>query len=138
MITGGCHCGAVRYEIEGEPVWAGFCHCRNCQRLTGTGHACYMGVRSDKLSVRGETRRYPITLASGVTLVRRFCPTCGSQIFGEPGSTPGMANVYAGTLDDTALFRPTDAIFTRTRPPWDCISGDLREYAGHPAEEPRP
>jgi hypothetical protein len=82
MITGGCHCGAVRYEIQGEPSWAGFCHCRNCQRITGTGHACYMGVPRDRITIRGGTRAYPITLASGVTLVKRFCPTCGSQIFG--------------------------------------------------------
>ncbi len=134
MITGGCHCGAVRYQIEGEPAWAGFCHCRNCQRITGTGHACYMGVRRDQLTIQGETRGYPITLASGVTLVKRFCPTCGSQIFGEPGSTPGTVNVYAGTLDDTSHFRPTDAIFTGSRATWDHVLGDLRECEGNPAE----
>jgi len=138
MINGGCHCGSIRYEIDGEPERAGFCHCRNCQRVTGTGHACFMGVRRERLMISGETRTYPITLQSGVTLVRHFCPTCGSQIFGEPGSVPEIVSIYAGTLDDTADFRPTDAIFTASRAAWDQMRGDHREWNGHPSEEPRP
>ncbi|MCB1501960.1 MAG: GFA family protein [Bauldia sp.] len=133
-MTGRCHCGSVSYEYHGEPIWAGFCHCRTCQRLTGSGHSCSLGAARDRLVIRGETRTYPVPRPDGPPSVRHFCPTCGSQIFGEPGSLPGFISIYAGTLDDPDVFQPTNAIFTRCRPSWDHIKGDLQEFAGHPSE----
>ena len=134
MFTGRCHCGSVSYEYDGEPAWAGFCHCRTCQRLTGTGHSCSLGAAREHLVIHGETCAYAVPRADGPPSVRHFCPTCGSQIFGEIGSMPGFLSIYAGTLDDTAIFRPTNAIFTRDRPVWDHIHGNLLEFAGHPSE----
>ena len=134
MITGGCLCGAVRYEAAGAPLYAGFCHCRDCQRATGTGHSCYMAFLREAVTLRGKTRAYASGPVGGRRGVRHFCPVCGSARVGEPGSAPETINLYAGTLDDPSLFRPTAAIFVRSRPEWDRPAVVLEEFVGHPAD----
>ena len=135
MMTGGCLCGAVRYEARGAPLWSGFCHCRDCQRITGTGHSCYRGFPREAVTVQGETRGYGVTADSGHVSVRRFCPTCGSHIFGEAGNAPGTISIYAGTLDDPSLFKPANAVFVRSRPEWDRMPGGLPEFAALPGAD---
>ncbi|WP_373413611.1 GFA family protein [Ensifer aridi] len=108
-MKGGCLCGAVRYEAKRAPLYSGFCHCRDCQRATGTGHCCYMMFSRADVDVTGELRAYEKLAENGNVTIRYFCPTCGSQIF---SSGPDRWTVYAGTLDDMSLFEPTNAVFT--------------------------
>jgi hypothetical protein len=99
-----------------------------------------VGVRRAAVTIRGETRSYGVTSDSGFSTIRYFCATCGSLVFGGPGNESGMMSVYAGTLDDTAQFKPTAAVCTRSRPAWDHIRGDFREFAALPsagAEQPQ-
>ena len=126
--SGGCLCGAVRYEIDGEPVFSGHCHCRDCQRATGTGHVSVTGLPRAAVKITGELRAYASVGDSGQSLTRNFCPICGSLIFSEPTIMPGMINVTAGTLDDPSLFQPQAAIYVRSRPDWDRLAGGLPEF----------
>ena len=132
MMTGGCLCGAVRYEAAGEPVFAGLCHCRDCQRATGAGHASYMGMARANVKVTGEVRTFSVTADSGKQANRQFCPICGSQIFAADGATP---DIFAGTLDDPSQFNPNAAIYVRSRPHWDMPGFRLQEYEGAPPPE---
>jgi len=132
MMTGGCLCGAVRYEVAADPVYTGHCHCRSCQRSSGAGHSTYVGVPLAALTVRGETRFYAATGGSGLQALRHFCPVCGSQLFGTAEMDPGTATLYAGSLDDPSAIRPDDAINVRSRQPWDRIAGGLPEFDGMP------
>ena len=132
MMTGGCLCGAVRYEVAAEPVYIGHCHCRSCQRASGAGHATYVGVPRAALTVRGETRFYALTGGSGRQALRHFCPVCGSQLFGTGEMDPGTATLYAGSLDDPSAIRPDAAINVRSRQPWDRVAGGLPEFDGMP------
>ena len=116
--SGGCLCGAVHYEIDGDPVFAGHCHCRDCQKATGTGHVSVMGLPRDAVKVTGETRAFTVTGESGQPYTRHFCPTCGSLVFGVSPGRPGMINVTAGSLDDASAFEPQFSIYTRSRPAW--------------------
>jgi len=135
MITGGCLCGAVRYEATGTPLHAGICHCRTCQRATGTGHSCYFAFPREAVTVRGATRVFAGGAPGGTRRsIRHFCPVCGSTPFGTPQSAPETINLYAGTLDDPSLFRPTAAIFIESRPAWDRPTLALEEFVGHPAD----
>ena len=80
--TGGCACGAIRYEIPGEPLVESDCQCRDCQRKSGTGHGSYLtfaGRRSVKLT--GEAKHWDIVADSGNVKTRAFCPTCGSPVY---------------------------------------------------------
>ncbi len=130
--SGGCLCGAVRYEIDGEPIFSGHCHCTDCQKATGTGHVSVMAFPASAVKVTGETRGYAVTAESGQPYTRNFCPTCGSLIFGEPAAMPGVMTVTAGTLDDTSLYQPQTVIYTRSRPAWDVIDSGLPEFEGMP------
>jgi hypothetical protein len=126
-MKGGCLCGAVRYETKRLPLHSGFCHCRDCQRVTGTGHCCYMIFSRADVDVSGELRAYGKLAENGNATIRYFCPICGSQIFGSGPPHDDRWTVYAGTLDDASLFEPTDAVFTRSRPPWDRLAIRLDE-----------
>ena len=130
--SGGCLCGAVRYEIDGDPVFAGHCHCIDCQKATGTGHVSVTGLPRAAVTVTGETRGFAVTGESGLAYTRNFCPTCGSLIFGEAEGMPGLINVTAGTLDDPTAFEPQFVIFTRSRPAWDRIDSGLPEFDAMP------
>ena len=128
MITGGCLCGALRYRAEGEPLFQGLCHCRNCQRTSGGGHVGFVCFAEDAVAVDGETRSYASTGGSGRTATRFSCPTCLSIVYGTAEVMPGLINIYAGSLDDTSQFKPHVAIFTRSLPVWDDSSRGLVCY----------
>jgi hypothetical protein len=128
MITGGCLCGDIRYEAGGEPLFAVHCHCRDCQRSSGTGHVPVMGVPKELFKVTGETRSYVTVGSSGLKAIRHFCPNCGSLLFGTPEVSPDAVTIYVGSLDDPAVFKPAYVLFTRDRQPWDMTSGALPEF----------
>jgi hypothetical protein len=126
MLTGGCRCGAVRYRASGTPESQGLCHCRDCQRLSGSGHVGFICLPSEAVTIEGETLVRAGMGGSGRTAERHYCPTCLSQLFGTSEIMPGKTNIYAGSLDDPAQFTPQFAIFVRSRPPWDRSSAGLQ------------
>src|ERR1700759_4126501 len=105
-FTGGCLCGRVRYTATGDPAFAGVCHCRNCQRYTGSAFEPVMAFAADAVSVQGELKTYLDTGDSGKPVYRRFCPNCGSGLIADAEMLPGMKLVLAGALDDPAAFQP--------------------------------
>ena len=110
-MTGGCLCGKVRYAVSVEPVLRALCHCRDCQRFTGSGFVSVMQVPRDGVRIDGETRTMDMAGGSGNIIRRHFCPDCGSSLFAEPFLRPGRINVMVGTLDDPSVFTPTMEIF---------------------------
>ena len=128
-MTGGCQCGAVRYEILEAPTSCGFCHCRDCQRSTGSGHAPFMLLNRDSLRVDGKTNCYQSENNNGGVTIRHFCAVCGSRLFAEIGESPMIYSLYAGTLDDPNRFIPTIAIYVSRRTDWDQAFENLKEYS---------
>src|SRR5204862_5372537 len=100
-ITGGCHCGAIRYEADVDPDRVSACHCTDCQVLTGT--AFRISIRALPGSLRfltGTPRVYTKTADSGRQREQGFCEQCGSPIFAtSPGPEPRAYNIRAGTVD---------------------------------------
>ena len=125
-FTGGCLCGALRYEAEGEPEFMGHCYCEDCRRASGSGFIPFIGVAADAVRFTGETLQFTSKAANGNDAVRNSCPVCGSLAFGGVVGTDSSHTIYAGTLDDPSLFHPTIAIFTRGRPDWAVIPPGLR------------
>lgn len=132
MITGGCLCGAVRYESDGIALFGVLCHCRDCQRSSGSGHVPVMGVSKATFRVTGETRSYAAVGGSHLKAIRHFCPNCGSLLFGTPEIIPDMVSIYVGSLDDPRVFHPECAIFTRDRCSWDTSGAQLPTYETKP------
>jgi len=116
-VTGGCLCGAVRYELNAPMLFGGFCYCNDCRKATGS-HSASMGVPLDALTVTGETRDYSRPGDSGGTVTRKFCPQCGSGVYSS-GSRPGVVMLKAGTLDDPENFKPMASVYASRAPSWD-------------------
>ncbi len=131
--TGGCLCGALRYEADGEPLFAGHCYCSDCRRASGSGFIPFMGFSSSAVRFSGETRKFVSKSARGSDAVRNSCPICSSLVFGGEIGKTNSFTIYAGSLDDPSSFRPTIAIFARGRPPWAVIPPDLAVFDGMPA-----
>jgi hypothetical protein len=123
--TGGCLCGALRYEAEGETVFAGHCYCADCRKASGSGFIPFMGFPSSAVRFSGQSLKFKSKAASGGDAVRNSCPVCGGLVFGGEVGKSKVFTIYAGSLDDPSLFHPTVAVFTRDRPTWAAIPPDL-------------
>lgn len=125
QMTGACACGSLRWRAEGEPLTQGICHCRTCQRISGSGHIGWITYPESAVTIMGDTRSISRTGGSGLVAKRFSCPTCNSTVYGTAEVIAGRVNLYAGSLDDPSQFNPTIAIFVSERPAWDDASRGL-------------
>ncbi|MEI9986949.1 MAG: GFA family protein [Aliidongia sp.] len=130
---GGCLCGALRYEAEGEPLYAGHCYCADCQKASGSGFIPFIGFASSAVRFSGPTRPFTSKAASGGDAVRNSCPICSSLVFGGEVGKSDSFTIYAGSLDDPSLFHPTVAIFARNQPPWAIIPPGMTVFQEMPS-----
>ncbi|HEX8231864.1 MAG TPA: GFA family protein [Caulobacteraceae bacterium] len=125
MLTGGCLCGAVRYEASGEPFNSGVCHCVTCRRASGAPMAAWFSVRAEGFRlVSGALAEF----ASSDHAVRRFCPACGTQLLFDDSRYPDEIDISTASLDDPAAVPPTFHIWTRCRVPWVKLDDGLPVY----------
>jgi hypothetical protein len=132
-ITGGCLCGAVRFEAHGEPLMMASCHCRDCQRATGAAYFPAVAVPATSLRVQGEPRTYAMKAESGNTVTRAFCGKCGSTLWGWSSAMPDGRNLSAAALDDPRRFVPMMHIFTASAQPWDHVPPEAPQFARMPS-----
>ena len=128
IMTGKCLCGQVHYTGEAEPVAMMACHCKNCQRHSGTAFSTLVVVPKEALTVIGNLKTY--TEPGGVTgvpLHRRFCFDCGSPVMIEKEGSPRVI-ILAGTLDDTSFVKPTMNIFCESAQSWVPMDQDTQNY----------
>jgi hypothetical protein len=130
FATGQCQCGAVTFTITAPPVIMGQCHCKDCQRATGTGHISNARFKREDVSISGETKTFAVTADSGNINTRHFCATCGSRMFSENLARPGFINVAAGVIDDTSWFDPQLVLYKKAQPAWDITTEDVPCYDG--------
>ena len=97
-ITGGCHCGAVRYEADGEAITHALCHCTDCRRSAGAPMVGWTMYRLDAVKA---TRGTPKVYESSKQGRRHFCPDCGTGLFYTNAEMiPGIINIQSATYDD--------------------------------------
>jgi hypothetical protein len=130
-ITGGCLCGAVRYEAAGAPAYMGFCYCADCRKASGSGFIPFMGFAAGAVKVSGPTLQFRSQGLRGEA-VRNSCPLCGGLVFGGGAHAEDSHNIYAGSLDDPSRFVPTVAIFAASRPDWAPMPPGLKVFDGLP------
>jgi len=131
-MTGGCLCGRVRYTVTGEPTSAYLCHCRDCQRFTGSAFVTGMACPASSVNVQGELKTYSNASEAGRQVRRLFCPNCGSSVFAEADVMPGLTIVVAGTLDDPAEFKPTADLYWSRAQPWFHLGGERTRFLEMP------
>jgi hypothetical protein len=133
-LTGRCLCGAVRYECNSTILFASICYCEDCRRWSGSGHMAVVGVPRVNLQIDATLiGQHAIVGGSGKSTIRHFCKSCGSSLFGSPGSHQGVATICGGTLDDPELFIPQVAVCAANRPSWSRLAIKCPEFAAMPA-----
>jgi len=130
--TGGCACGAIRYEIRGEPLFQNHCRCRDCQRKSGTGHGSYLTFARGGVAQSGEATRWDITADSGNIKTRAFCPTCGSPVYMTFSAQPDVFTVHAASLDDPSRYRPQAVTYAVRGWEWDGLDPALPKFDAMP------
>lgn len=120
-MTGGCPCGAIRYEITLFPRLLYCCNCTDCQRASGSAFALNMPVLSRGFRIlHGDPRAWHHRSPRGVEVTSRFCGDCGGRLYGERSGRAESLNLRAGTLDDTSWLMPVAQIFGEARNPGSC------------------
>lgn len=129
MITGGCLCGGVRYEVRGSFLRAGHCHCSRCRRHSGAA-----------VSTQGRVASQDFSLVSGAHLVRvykpeggavkAFCSVCGSSLFGGSWPDGPEVSIRLGSVDGDPGIRPQFHTHVDSKAVWDEITDQLPQYPG--------
>jgi hypothetical protein len=128
--TGGCLCGSTRYEALGPKLEAFICHCRMCQRASGSAFAALFYVAEETLRI---TKGRPRSFESSPGVQRDFCGDCGSPLFFRRRNRPGQRAIVAGSLDHPDGFTPDAQIFLSDAVRWLEDPEAIPGYAEKPA-----
>ena len=118
-LHGGCKCGLIRYSGTRAAAPMFRCHCRDCQQLTGTGHAEMVPLVADTFSVSKECRTFQMTGGSGRPTFSGFCPNCGSQLTRQSEQMSDRIYVHVASLDDPSVYCPEKSIYSDAAHDWD-------------------
>ena len=132
---GGCQCGALRYRVTGEPVAVGICHCRECQRQSGSAFGMSLYVREAGFALlSGRPKTFTRNSDSGRPVVCAFCQDCGTRIYHEAQwLSTDVINIKPGTLDDPSFLRPVAESWTVRRQNWLPPFAGLRAFETQPS-----
>jgi hypothetical protein len=124
-LQGGCACGQVRYKSVAAPAFSLLCQCRQCQRITGSGHAAQFAVPAESTKIHGEVKYFRFAADSGNAVDSGFCPVCGNPILKKTSGFPQFLFFHASTLDDPAAFNPQMVVWSKSRQAWDHVNPAL-------------
>jgi hypothetical protein len=131
-FSGGCQCGAVRYEVSAEPIAVYLCHCRACQYESAGGPSVVVMVPRAAFKLSGTPKSHTVTADSGKPSTRNFCGKCGTPLFGAPATGGDIVMVRAGSMDDPSWLKPDATIWVSAAQPWAPIAEGLPTFEGNP------
>lgn len=125
--TGHCYCGAVRFEVSGDPLWVSHCHCESCRRHTGSVITTTAGYYRDQLSHKASL---PASTVTDDGVKRSFCGTCGSPISYESTHEryQNQVYLYLGIFDQPEKIQPQDHVFYAERVSWFHVGDNLPKH----------
>jgi len=119
VMEGGCACGLVRYRLESLPMFVHCCHCRDCQRQTGSAFAVNALIETDRITLlSGDPESVAVPTDSRRPHRIFRCPACRTAVWSEYGGRSALRFVRVGTLDDSAALAPDVHIYVRSKLPW--------------------
>jgi hypothetical protein len=129
-LSGGCLCGAIRYEVTQALPSIVACHCTHCQKASGSGasHNAILPTEAFQL-LAGQTKCFSDTAENGNRLLRHFCGDCGSPLFSQRENAPGVVVLKVGSLDDSSAMQVVMNIWTRSARPWMHIDPASAQHA---------
>jgi hypothetical protein len=127
MLEGGCLCGGVRFRIDGKLGPAGYCHCKQCQRASGSAFASNAPVRTRYFAFRAGAELVT-EYESSPGKYRAFCRRCGSPVYSCRDSEPELRRIRLGTLDGDPGRRPLAHVWVSAKAPWYEIRDALPQF----------
>ncbi|MCL6249903.1 GFA family protein [Altererythrobacter sp. KTW20L] len=130
MATGGCRCGAVRYEISGDALHSALCHCRDCQMAAGAPMVAWLAVKAEGFTL---LQGNPASYNGAGRSIRHFCSMCGTPLhFVNEEMLPGIVDIPSVTLDEPDAAAPQAHIQVAERRAWMAGAGNLPEFERWP------
>ncbi len=126
ILKGGCACGEINYTIDAKPSFSFHCQCRQCQRITGTGHASQFAVPVDSVAISGKIKYFGLVSDAGNDVSSGFCGNCGSPILKKTSGYPDSLFFHAGSLEDPSIFNPDTLVWSDSGQKWDYINPELK------------
>ena len=132
QLSGGCHCGAVRYSLAGEPQHVALCHCSDCRKSAGAPMVSWAAFAEAEFTLeQGELT----TFNSSGAAMRSFCPICGTGIaYRNEELLPGIVDIQSATLDDPGALPVGAHIQVAERIDWMGTAHDLPTFARYPGQ----
>jgi hypothetical protein len=135
MFEGGCECGAVRYRLTSPPMFVNCCHCRQCQKLSGSAFALNGMIEADRVELVDHAER---SAAAGEAGVCR-CHSCKTVLWATHRDFGNrILFVRLGTLDEAGRFPPDAHFFVRSKHPWIAVPDSARCFETLPGGEDPP
>lgn len=129
MFDGGCACGAVRYRLTSRPMFVNCCHCRDCQRHTGSAFVVNAIIETDRAEVmQGEIEPVSVPAGRHIPQVIHRCASCRTAVWSIYGGMTKVRFVRVGTLDDPTVFDPNAHIFVKSKLPWVLLPKDIPAF----------
>ena len=128
--TASCRCGQLTATVTGEPVRVSVCHCRNCQKRSGSAFAAQARWPRDRTGIAGESKTFVKVADSGNKATFHFCPECGSDVYYEiDGKFDNKFNdliaIPIGAFDDPFFLTPEYSVWESRKHPWVEIVGNI-------------
>ncbi len=132
-IAGGCACGKIRYEFPSSPIMSVNCHCRDCQRASGSAFAADIIVNAaDWKLLCGAPKFFDKKADSGNIVSRGFCSDCGSPLIVTEAVAPDIITINVGSLDDPSWYEPESDWWTKSAQAWDHMNPAIQKFDTQP------
>lgn len=136
-FSGGCLCGAVRFQSSADPQLVGHCHCVDCRKSSGTGHCTHVVIAEEAFTLTGDVKFYDRPGDSGNIVSRGFCSNCGSPIYSRNSAMPGIVFARASILDDPEIAKPQMVVYASRAASWDHMDPALPAFPIFPEGGPQ-
>ena len=131
--TGGCLCGKIKYEFNRKDVVSsGHCHCKDCQKITGSGKATIVFVPTKKLEINNDYKVFSVIGHDGTNVHRGFCPDCGSPVISYVTEQPHLRFIKAGSLDNSSWLEVESSFWSVSACKWDPINNSIPSFEKNP------
>ena len=128
-FSGGCLCGAIRYQVDGDLIRSLNCHCDDCRRAISASFGTYVFVEEEDLKIQqGTPKSFDHVNDLGFRLTKRFCENCGTPMFGKGERGGTMVQIKVGTIDDASFVRPEMDLFVSSKLPFVPLSDETEHH----------
>jgi len=131
---GRCMCGDISYSFNsGSVISASHCHCKDCQKSTGSGKATIIMIQEDTLEIKGEIKYFTVTGTDGAEVSRGFCENCGSPLISKIKGMDGIKLIKAGSLNDSSWVAIDSNFWSDSSENWSPVDYSIHTFEKNPS-----